>query len=55
MNFEDLCWIEAIFSKMMEFAQHAKTKKEVVAIIKNEHEFIKDQRLSLAEGMKHNC
>lgn len=55
MEFQDLCWVEAIFEKMMEAAQGVKTKKEVIAIIKNEHDFIKDQRLSVAEEMKRNC
>ena len=55
MKFEDICWMEALFEKMMKDAQKAKDKDEVIAVIKDRHEIIKEQKVSLANGMLKEC
>ncbi len=55
MKFEDICWMEALFEKMMKDAQKTKNKKEVIALIKDRHELIKEQRLSIANDMMKDC
>ena len=55
MNFEDICWVEALLEKMMKDAQNAKSKSEIIAIIKDRHETIKAQKISMANGMLKEC
>ncbi len=55
MKFEDICWVEALFEKMMKDAQKARTKEEIIAIIRDRHEIIKEQKVSVANGMLKEC
>jgi hypothetical protein len=55
MNFEDICWLETLFDKMMSDARKVKCKDQVIAIIKDRYEVIKKEKETLANGMMKNC
>lgn len=55
MDFQDLCFTTALFEKMMKDAQMAETKEDVIALIKQEHDFFQEQLLAKSEGMKRAC
>ena len=55
VNFEDICWLEALFDKMMEDARKVKSKRDVLAIIQERHNIIKEQKISIADGLLREC
>ena len=51
MNFEDVCWLDSLFEKMMHDARKGRGKHEVLAVIRNNHALIKEQKIEMADGI----
>lgn len=55
MNFEEVCWLDALFERMMNEARKARNKNQVVAIIREHHVIFKQQKLNGADEILARC